>query len=98
MRAIRWQRCITLSAALALVSLAAAQTPVSPAFTYQGQLKDEGQPAEGIYHFRFSLMDAVSGGNQIGQTIMARNYQVSDGLFTVSLNEAGEFGPGAFNG
>jgi hypothetical protein len=72
----------------------AVAAQVGPAFTYQGQLKDGGQPANGQYDFRFTLFDASEGNGQIGSSIMAGTWDVTDGLFTVTLS----FGPNAFNG
>ncbi|HHB90516.1 MAG TPA: hypothetical protein ENK60_04340, partial [Anaerolineae bacterium] len=39
-----------------------AQGPVGTSFTFQGRLLDGGQPAEGLYDFKFALFDAPSGG------------------------------------
>src|SRR5690606_22550444 len=64
-----------------------------PDFTYQGRLEESGQPATGSYDFRFSLWDALTGGNQVGSTITELNYPVVNGVFTVDL-----FFPGAFVG
>lgn len=36
--------------------------PISTAFTYQGRLTDQGQPANGTYDFRFVIRDASVGG------------------------------------
>ncbi|MDB6016144.1 MAG: Alpha-tubulin suppressor and related protein-like protein, partial [Pedosphaera sp.] len=36
------------------------------AFTYQGRLVDNSNPANGIYDFRFSLFDNSTGGTQFG--------------------------------
>ncbi len=33
------------------------------AFTYQGQLQNNGSPATGIYDLRFTIYDAVTNGN-----------------------------------
>ena len=68
--------------------------PVGSAFTYQGRLAMDGTPATGNYHFRFRLFDAVTGGNQVGNTFTADNVSVADGLFSVQL----DFGAGAFDG
>ena len=66
-------------------------------FTYQGQLNDGGMPANGTYSFQFGLFDTAVGGNQIG-SFNQQNIVVSNGLFTASLNNAGEYGPSAFTG
>ncbi len=77
--------------------------PLSPAFLYQGRLRQDGAPVTGTVHLRFSLWDAAgagsppAGGNQLGASQLIPNVAVTNGLFTVTLNGAGEFGPNAFN-
>ena len=65
------------------------------AFTYQGQLKQNGNPVNGPCDCEFSLWDAASGGAQIGSTQTQTNVSVVNGLFTISNLD---FGSGAFNG
>jgi hypothetical protein len=67
-------------------------------FTYQGQLQENGVPAVGPANLRFSLWDAVVDGNQIGGSQVIENIPVTGGLFSVTLNEANQFGADAFNG
>jgi hypothetical protein len=55
-------------------------------FTYQGFLKHYDVSANGSYDFRFSLWDAASGGTQIGATLTLTNVNVTNGLFTVTLD------------
>ena len=43
--------------AVILVSAQAVAAPVGTAFTYQGQLKAGGIPADGEYDFLFQLFD-----------------------------------------
>ena len=76
-------RTIPVVALLALPAIAAAQ---STAFTYQGQLKDGGSPAGGLYDLRFKLFDAASGGTQVATTQCTDNLQLTDGLFTVTID------------
>jgi hypothetical protein len=64
------------------------------AFTYQGQLKQNGQPVDTACDFQFGLKDAASGGNPVGSTLDIMNLTVTKGLFTTEL----DFGSGAFNG
>lgn len=80
-------------AMLALLSNAVIAEPMGTAFTYQGQLTDGGQPANGSYDLKFTLHDAASGGNAVAGPI-TNAVSVTDGLFTVPL----DFGPGAFTG
>src|SRR5881296_3804798 len=65
--------------------------PLGTTFTYQGQLKSGGTPVTGVYDLRFSLWDALTGGNQIGSTLCLDNVSVSSGLFTVSLDFSAQF-------
>jgi len=67
---------------------------IGSAFTYQGRLDVSGTPADGPYDLQFRLMDAASGGTQIGSTYSVNDAPVSDGVFTVEL----DFGPDAFRG
>lgn len=56
------------------------------AFTYQGQLTDNGSPANGTYDFSFLLYDALTGGTQVGASIVVPDVSVSEGLFTAQLD------------
>ncbi len=60
--------------------------------SYQGYLEEGGAPAEGVHDFEFRLFDADNAGGQVGDPFVADDLQVSDGLFSTSL----DFGPGAF--
>jgi len=90
-----------LTAALALLALlstlnlqlSTAYAQGTTAFTYQGQLRDGGTNANGVYTMIFKLYDAAGGGNQIGGTITTTP-TLANGLFTVNL----DFGANAFNG
>jgi hypothetical protein len=64
------------------------------AFTYQGQLKQDGLPFEGLITADFTLFNAQGGGRQIGPTLRHFDVPVTNGLFTVSL----DFGRDAFDG
>ncbi|MBC7226200.1 MAG: tail fiber domain-containing protein [Thermoflexales bacterium] len=95
-------------AALAVaVGLTRAQEPQPPggvgiqaalgtAFTYQGQLKQGGNPVSATCDFQFSLWDSLSNSTgQIGSTQTRTGVQVSNGLFTIPDLD---FGAGAFQG
>ncbi len=77
------QACIATSFALA--SFASAE-PLTTAFTYQAELSNGGTPATGLHDLRFRLLDAASGGAQVGATLCADNVPVSDGRFAVQLD------------
>ncbi|CUU36441.1 MAG: hypothetical protein N2045_04395 [Fimbriimonadales bacterium] len=55
-------------------------------FTYQGLLKENGNPANGTYDFRFRLYDASSGGTQVGTDQFANDLNVQNGLFTTTID------------
>jgi hypothetical protein len=83
-----------------LLSLSAFSQAQSTAFTYQGKLTDAGAPASGTYLMQFSLWDAASGGNQVGQTLTYEGglsngpaVQVTNGIFTVELDFGNPSGP-----
>lgn len=86
-------------ALLTLLVLPQGAAALGNAFTYQGQLEQNGSLATGTCDFRFLLFDSIgdgappTGGNQIGTTLAADGVQVSDGLFTLRL----DFGAAAFN-
>jgi hypothetical protein len=73
---------------------ASADVALGTAFTYQGRLKDNNSPANGVYDFQFSIFDAVSGGSQIGANLEKGDVSVKDGYFAVSI----DFGSNVFTG
>src|SRR5947207_3606649 len=79
---------------VAAAHVAAAQTAVGTAFTYQGRLSDGGAPANGNYDLQFTVYDASAAGAQVGPTVVRSNVALANGLFTVSL----DFGAGVFTG
>lgn len=64
------------------------------AFTYQGQLTDDGVPASAPFDFRITLHDEAGGGLLIAGPVTNAAVNVVNGLFTVAL----DFGPGVFTG
>ncbi len=91
-------------ACLLFIGTSARAAPVGSAFIYQGRMVQGGQPADGAFDFTFTLWDSAgtgdppAGGNQIGGVVSNPGTVVSQGLFTVQVNEAGEFGPNEFPG
>lgn len=77
--------------AAAAVGITAA---VNTSIPYQGQLSNNGALAKGVYDFQFKLFDALSGGTQIGSTVLKDDVNVANGLFSTEL----DFGAAAFNG
>ena len=74
-----------------------AQIPLGTDITYQGQLVQAGSPVNGPFSMTFRLFDMPMDGTSLGQQTIDP-VMVTNGLFTVQLNGAGEFGPNAFNG
>jgi hypothetical protein len=68
--------------------------PMGTAWTYQGQLIDANNAAEGVYDFNFGLYDTAGDGNQVGSDVNVPDVDVIDGYFTVAL----DFGSSVFEG
>src|SRR5580765_325799 len=64
------------------------------AFTYQGQLQNNGSPASGTYNLAFSLFNVSSGGSAVAGPVTTNGVIVTNGLFTVQI----DFGPAVFTG
>jgi len=77
-----------------LLSCSVAMRAQTASFTYQGKLTDNTVAANGTYQMQFALFDAVSNGNQVGATLTNPTVQVSNGIFTATL----DFGANAFSG
>lgn len=84
---------VTLALVQALPGSAAAQSPVGTAFSYQGQLKQNGQPFNGTARLVFDLFDDPDGGSSQG-TVTIPSQPISNGLITVLL----DFGVAPFVG
>ena len=69
---------------------------IGTAFTYQGSLVDDSNPADGVYDFQFSLFDAASGGSQVSNVVTMEDVTVSDSLFTVEIDFGSIFDGSAF--
>jgi hypothetical protein len=70
---------------LGWLALTLASPLIAQPFTYQGFLKQNGQPVNGTVSMVFRLYDAPTGGNQIGGSI-PHAVSVQNGLFTVALD------------
>jgi hypothetical protein len=83
-------------AAIALFALSlrlAAATSLGTAFTYQGRLLANGNPATGLYDFQVALYDAATGTNSFGTNTLTA-VAVANGLYTIAL----DFGSSVFDG
>lgn len=90
---VTWLWVLLLGACLSALPLRSA-TPVGTEFLYQGHMDDDGQPATGLFEFRFQLLDAAVGGSVIGPTLTNAQVEVVQGVFQTVL----DFGPDAFAG
>src|SRR5208337_2054219 len=84
----------------ALVLLSALSTQLSTAlaqgtaFTYQGQLQNNGSPASGTYNLTFTLFNTNATGVPVAGPVTNNAVGVTNGLFTVLI----DFGAGVFIG
>jgi hypothetical protein len=84
--------CAAVVAAMLVGASLARPSPVGSAFTYQGQLKQGGNPVNATADFQFSLFDAATAGAPVGTLLAANEVDIVDGLFSVDL----DFGAGVF--
>ena len=84
----------------AILALSTLNHPLSTvlaqgtAFTYQGQLQNNGNPANGTYNLTFTLFATNSGGSVIAGPVTNSTVAVVNGLFTVMI----DFGASVWNG
>ncbi len=79
----------TLVLALCLVNCLSGVSDAAAlgtAFTYQGQLIDANELAEGLYDFQFKLYDTDPCGTRIGPNVIVDDVDVIEGYFTVELD------------
>lgn len=76
---------------LACIPLAASSFAQSSAFTYQGELTQDGVPANGAYDMRFRVFDAAVGGSAVGSIACVDNVSVSEGRFTALVDTVQQF-------
>jgi hypothetical protein len=91
-------RVQSLLAILTLLSILTAQLSTAfaqgTAFTYQGQLQNNGSPASGTYNLQFSLYTNNTGGAAAAGPVTNSAVGVTNGLFTVAI----DFGSSPWNG
>ena len=85
---------------LALLALSTLNSQLSTAFaqgtafTYQGRLINNTNPASGTYNLTFSLFNTSASGVAIAGPVTNNAVVITNGLFTVTI----DFGPGVFTG
>lgn len=98
---IKLHRLLTAFAALAVLSTIDYQQSTlyaqGTAFTYQGQLQNNGSLANGTYNLQFQLYTNSSGGTAVAGPVATNGVTVSNGLFTVAIDFGGSVWNGATN-
>lgn len=87
--ATTWTTLLALCAAGSAIA-----APLGTAFTYQGQLKENAQPATGQYDLQFCLFDSPSSPIPLSCAADQDNVAVDAGVFAVTL----DFGSSSFDG
>jgi len=98
-----YSRLALVGATNSQISTALAQ---GTAFTYQGQMQNDGNPANGNFGLTFTRFNAAANGAQVGGTVTNLALGVANGLFTTTVDLAAvgggannnASGPGAFVG
>ncbi|MCI1710227.1 MAG: hypothetical protein LKM32_06175 [Chiayiivirga sp.] len=89
----RFPRLVAAALLMGLSPFVAAQ--VGTAFTYQGELKENGAPKPGTVDLRFDAFTLDTGGLAINAVpVILDSVPLSNGVFTVQV----DFGPGVFTG
>ncbi len=77
--------CLVLTALLALATRDTSAQAVGSAFTYQGELQDNGVPATGSYDFEFALFTAATGGSAV-DSVDVGDIAVAAGLVDAAVD------------
>lgn len=78
-----------LAAALLILALGGTRAiaePLDSRFTYQGELRQSGIPANGEFDFEFQPFNALSAGTATAPAQIIENVQVANGVFSVELD------------
>ncbi|MEI6024846.1 MAG: hypothetical protein WCP80_09695, partial [Phycisphaerales bacterium] len=67
-------------------SNAPTTVPIGTAFSYQGQLRQNGQAANGLFDLKFRLYDQLVEGSQVGPEVVAPESDVAGGTFSADLD------------
>jgi len=87
MTQIRTNTVVSVAAIIATVLACVRPTLAQDTtFTYQGELRDSGGRAAGLFDMSFSLWSAAIDGAQIGSSVERLGIEVTEGRFTVQLD------------
>ncbi len=84
---------IVMTAMLACIGYLQA-APVGTEFTYQGELRQSGEKAEGVFDFEFRVFNDGAAGAELAVSQLIDNLLVTNGLFNATL----DFGDTVFSG
>src|ERR1043165_4063768 len=73
-------RIVAIGSGLLFATTSLQAATLGTSFTFQGQLKDGGSPANGAYDLQFKLFDALTSGTQVGSTQCQDNVSVAGGV------------------
>lgn len=90
---LRLAMAVSILFGATIAAKSAFAVDLGSAFTYQGSLVHQGQPADGSFDFEFELFDAPSAGNPVGVPEFI-TLDVIEGIFSAEL----DFSLAAFNG
>lgn len=71
---------------LALLTPLESNAGLAVPFTYQGELTESGEPANGSFDFRFQVFNLGRGDEQGSQPRFVDNVSVVNGIFTVEID------------
>lgn len=93
---LRKLKCLVRAGTAAVVLCAVSTMGQTTSFTYQGYLEEAGQPANGLFDFKFSLIELpeVFGNPTVVGELTNSSVTVSDGSFQTLL----DFGAAEFDG
>jgi len=81
-----YARFFALALLLAFGHVAMLEAQLGTAFTYQGQLNQEGLPTDGEFDLEFRLFSDAAGNTPVGGVVAHGDVPTSDGRFTVPLD------------
>jgi hypothetical protein len=87
-------KILYLLSVLALIVCSNSASSQGTAFTYQGHLQNNGNPATGTYNFTFTLFATNVNGTAVAGPVTNNGVSVNNGLFTTTIN----FGSNVFTG
>ncbi len=81
---------VILVLSLGLNSIKVSSAPVGSAFSYQGELIDNGVPANGLYDFFISAKEDATNPSPNLANLQFNDIQITNGLFTIPLVDLGD--------